>query len=102
MNFPDYGARSPFAPERHQRQAVPPVERPVVLRPLSAWRLLNRKTLGSVSRATFYRWLSSGRIFSYRVGYRMYIPMPEIDVGGIRAAMPAARRPVTLAPAGRK
>ncbi len=30
------------------------------------------------------------------------ISMPEIDVSGIRTAMPAARRPVTLPPVGRK
>jgi len=30
------------------------------------------------------------------------IPMPEIDVSGIRAAMPAARRPVTVPSGGRK
>lgn len=81
MNFPDhrYPAEIPLAPEKPQRQAVPPAEKPVVLTPLSAWRLLNRKTFGSISRATFYRWLSSGRIFSYRVGYHMYIPLPEVD-----------------------
>ncbi len=81
MNFPDhrYPAEIPLVPEKPQRQAVPPAEKPVVLTPLSAWRLLNRKTFGSISRATFYRWLSSGRIFSYRVGYHMYIPLPEVD-----------------------
>jgi excisionase family DNA binding protein len=81
MNFPDhhYPAEIRLAPEKPQRGAVQPAEKPVVLTPLSAWRLLNRKTFGSISRATFYRWLSSGRIFSYRVGYHMYIPMPEVD-----------------------
>jgi hypothetical protein len=81
MSFPDhpYPATLLLAPEKRRQQAMPPAEKPTVLTPLSAWRLLNRKTLGSVSRATFYRWLSSGRVFSYRVGYHMYIPLPEME-----------------------
>jgi hypothetical protein len=81
MNFPDhpYAIRGPFVPEKHRLEAAQPAGKPVVLTPLSAWRLLNKKTLGSISRATFYRWLSSGKVFSYRVGYHMYIPMPEIE-----------------------
>ena len=47
--------------------------------PLIALRILTRRTCGQISRATFYRWISSGRVFSYRVGYRIYIPMAEID-----------------------
>lgn len=81
MNFPPhpYPLQIPSAPEKHRRQVVQPAEKPAVLTPLSAWRFLNKRTLGSVSRATFYRWLSSGKVFSYRVGYHMYVPMPEIE-----------------------
>ena len=81
MNLPDraYAARVPFVPEKHRREAAQAAGKPAVLTPVIAWRLLNKKTLGSISRATFYRWLSSGKVFSYRVGYHMYIPMPEIE-----------------------
>ena len=47
--------------------------------PLRALRILTKKTQGQISRATFYRWLSSGRVFSYRVGYHIYVPAAEID-----------------------
>jgi len=55
MNFPDrpYPANFPFAPEKPQRQVVQPAEKPAVLTPLSAWRFLNKRTFGSISRATF-------------------------------------------------
>ena len=82
MNFPQhpYPINMPSAPTKHTpRKAPPPADKPTVLTPLGAWRLLNKRTFGSISRATFYRWLSSGRVFSYRVGYHLYIPTPEID-----------------------
>ncbi len=69
----------PCAPGKERRQVVLPPEKPAVLTPASAWRVLNKLTRGSVSRATFYRWLSSGKVFSYRVGYHLYVPMPEIE-----------------------
>ncbi len=65
--------------EKQRRKEMQPLEQSEVLTPLAAWRFLNKWTRGSVSRATFYRWLSNGKIFYYRVGYHMYIPRPEID-----------------------
>jgi len=50
-----------------------------MLAPANAWRILCTRTGGAVSRATFYRWLSSGRLYSIRVGVRIYIPWPELD-----------------------
>jgi hypothetical protein len=81
MNFPQhpYPVNMPLTPKKYSRKATQTADKPTVLTPLSAWRLLNKKTFGSISRATFYRWLSSGRVFSYRVGYHMYVPVPEIE-----------------------
>jgi excisionase family DNA binding protein len=45
----------------------------------SAWRILRRRTGGNVSRATFYRWLESGKLSSVRLGFRIYIPLPALD-----------------------
>jgi len=45
----------------------------------SAWRLLCRRTGGSISRNTFYRWINSGRIGAVRVGYRFLIPLPLLE-----------------------
>ena len=48
--------------------------RPQLLPPTAAWRILCRRTGGRVSRSTFYRWLDSGKVFSLRMGTRMYVP----------------------------
>lgn len=45
----------------------------------SAWRILRRRTGGNISRATFYRWVSSGRLSSIRLGFRIYVPWPALD-----------------------
>jgi hypothetical protein len=50
-----------------------------LLTPASAWRVLCNRTGISVSRATFYRWLNNGRIFSFRLGQKFYVPVPVID-----------------------
>jgi hypothetical protein len=51
-----------------------------MLAPANALRILMRRTGGRISRATFYRWLSSGRVFSIRLGYRIYIPLEELEI----------------------
>ena len=53
--------------------------RPHLLAPTAAWRILRRRTGGHVSRSTFYRWLDSGKVFSLRMGSRMYIPWQELQ-----------------------
>jgi excisionase family DNA binding protein len=45
----------------------------------SAWRLFCRRTGGSVSRTTFYRWIRSGRVGAVRVGFRFLIPLPMLE-----------------------
>ena len=50
-----------------------------MLVPSNAWRILNARTGGAISRSTFYRWLSSGQVYSVRVGHRMYIPWRVIE-----------------------
>ena len=52
---------------------------PPMLDPRNAWRILSRRTGGAVSRATFYRWLSNGKVYSIRLGYRILIPWPALD-----------------------
>lgn len=52
---------------------------PRLLPPTAAWRILRRRTGGHVSRSTFYRWLESGKVFSLRMGSRMYIPWQELQ-----------------------
>jgi len=45
-----------------------------MLSPPNAWRILRRRTGGHISRSTFYRWLDSGKVHSFRMGSRMYVP----------------------------
>jgi hypothetical protein len=50
-----------------------------LISPQNAWQLLRRRTGGTVGRSTFYRWLNSGRLYSIRLGFRIYIPLPALD-----------------------
>ena len=76
MNVPHH----PYVPDNERRQVIlPPEPPPPVLTPAGAWRLLKKRTSASISRANFYRWLHSGKVFCYRVGYHFYIPLAEID-----------------------
>lgn len=50
-----------------------------LLSPPRAWRILYLRTGGRVSRSTFYRWLDSGRVYSLRIGTRMYIPWQTLQ-----------------------
>jgi len=50
-----------------------------MLTPTHAWRLLCRRTGGSISRTTFYRWINSGRVGAVRVGFRYLVPLPLLE-----------------------
>jgi hypothetical protein len=50
-----------------------------MLTPIHAWRLLCHHTGGGISRTTFYRWLSSGQVYSIRLGHRLFVPYPALE-----------------------
>ena len=50
-----------------------------MLSPQAAWRALCRRTGAGISRATFYRWVSSGKLYSIRLGFQIYIPQMALD-----------------------
>ena len=50
-----------------------------MLPPPRAWKLLCERTGGRVSLVTFYRWLRSGRIYSVRLGQRIFIPVMALE-----------------------
>ena len=54
-------------------------ERPQMLIPQTALRILCHKTGGTISRSTFYRWVGDGRIPSIRLGSRIFIPRSALD-----------------------
>jgi len=50
-----------------------------LLTPQQAWRLIIRQTGGSLSKTTFYRWLNQGKLYSMRLGWRIYIPLESVN-----------------------
>jgi hypothetical protein len=50
-----------------------------MLPPMRAWRILCARTGGSIALVTFYRWLRNGRIYSIRMGQRIFIPQPALE-----------------------
>jgi excisionase family DNA binding protein len=73
-----YTVRTPIPARAGQnsKQASAPLP---MLTPTNAWRLLCRRTGGSISRTTFYRWVNSGRIGAIRMGVRFLIPLPMLE-----------------------
>lgn len=45
----------------------------------SALYLIRHRTSIPVARATFYRWLNNGRIFSCRLGQKLYVPLSVVE-----------------------
>jgi excisionase family DNA binding protein len=74
-----------FKTQAEGSQEITRPERPVqqagaqMLRPTSAWQSLCVRTGGSIGRATFYRWLQSGKVYSIRLGQRIFIPQAALD-----------------------
>jgi len=50
-----------------------------MLTPYNAWRVLCRRTGGTISLTTFYRWINSGRVGAVRMGFRFLIPLPMLE-----------------------
>ncbi len=57
----------------------PPVTGPVLVNPYGAWKYLCSRTGGQVSLSTFYRWLQNGRVFSIRLGGKIFVPQRTLD-----------------------
>jgi len=67
------------SPSRAEHPNLAAGERPQMLIPQTALRILCQKTGGTISRSTFYRWVGDGRIASIRLGTRIFIPRSAID-----------------------
>lgn len=62
-----------------ERLAEPSAPSKLMLSPAAAWRSLCAKTGGFVTKATFYRWLRNGRVYSIRLGQRIFVPQTALD-----------------------
>jgi hypothetical protein len=67
-------------------ESKPPATKPVtterdfiMLSPAAAWRSLCARTGGSIAKVTFYRWLRNGKVYSIRLGQRIFIPQAALD-----------------------
>jgi excisionase family DNA binding protein len=67
----------PGAVDGIERWKAPPSR--YMLSPQAAWRALCRRTGAGISRATFYRWVNSGKLYSVRLGFQIYIPQMALD-----------------------
>ena len=47
--------------------------------PPRAWHILCERTGARVSLVTFYRWVRNGKVFSIRMGQRIFIPQPALE-----------------------
>jgi hypothetical protein len=56
-----------------------PARPAAMLPPCRAWQILCQKTGGQICRATFYRWVSTGKVYSIRLGYHIFIPVPALE-----------------------
>lgn len=50
-----------------------------LLSPTNAWKILCHAAGGGIGRATFYRWLSSGKVYSIRLGFRIFVPLSALN-----------------------
>ncbi len=70
----------PFDVPSKERTALPETFNGMpMLSPFNAWKILVRRTGVACGKSTFYRWVSSGKVVSFRLGQRIFIPLPEVD-----------------------
>jgi hypothetical protein len=78
MVLPLNGINLSSAPNAPGANRVFPGGQPM-LSPSNAWRILCTRTGGRISRATFYRWVSNGKVYSVRLGFRIFIPLSALE-----------------------
>lgn len=88
--FPaDSVSRSPAARPRYTLldgiAALPPAPAtkaaptPDMVRPRNAWRRLCAATGGGIAMGTFYRWIRNGRLYTVRLGGRVFVPLSALE-----------------------
>lgn len=76
-----YGSLASPADHRSRSQTSPDDEtHPIMLSPDGAMQLLEARLGILVGRSTFYRWIYSGRLFSVKLGGKLFIPLSEMEI----------------------
>ncbi len=52
---------------------------PLMVTPIQAWHTLCARTGGGVNLHSFYRWIEQGRVYSVRMGRRIFVPIEALD-----------------------
>lgn len=52
---------------------------PFMVTPVIAWRKLCVKTGGAVCMGTFYQWIKTGKVYTVRMGAKLFVPVTELD-----------------------
>lgn len=71
-----------FPANQRSRNQRPPEDetRPIMLSPDRAMQLLGLRLGIIVGRSTFYRWVYTGRLFSVKLGGKLFIPLSEMEI----------------------
>jgi len=66
-------------PRRTVREQDKAPAMPLMLRPRQAWEQLCARTGAAICRTSFYNWIKSLKICSVRMGWKIFIPISELD-----------------------
>ena len=72
------GTKPDATGETHGPEPQPP-QGPAMLSPTRAWKSLCARTGGSIARVTFYRWVRNGKVYSIRLGERIFVPAAALE-----------------------
>ena len=50
-----------------------------MLSPMQAWRQLCARTGGTIAPSAFYRCISDGKLYSVRMGFKIFIPIAAME-----------------------
>ena len=67
------------APDSRPLSTSTPDRPAAMLVPQRAWQILCQRTGCQVCRATFYRWISTGNVYSVRLGFRIFVPITALE-----------------------
>jgi hypothetical protein len=76
---PALSLSSADTPDSLPPSTAAPARPAAMLPPARAWQILCQRTGCRVCRATFYRWISHGSVYSIRLGFRIFVPTTALE-----------------------